>query len=101
MAIGANQGLFYILILSLYDNSSKMMRPLILTFLLSFFLIQAADSQTLNAYVRGAEDALAKKDYFSAYNFMRTAHEIEPNNVEYTYKLAEAARLYSAFTRAE
>ncbi|MEO5905534.1 MAG: hypothetical protein ABIQ11_02325, partial [Saprospiraceae bacterium] len=32
---------------------------------------------------------------------MRIAHEIEPNNVEFTYKLAEAARLYSAFTMAE
>ncbi len=77
------------------------MRPLILTTLLSFFLIQAADSQTLNSYVRGAEEALAKKDYFSAYNFLRTVHEIEPNNIEYTYRLAEAARLYSAFTRSE
>ncbi|MFZ1678815.1 MAG: hypothetical protein WAT91_16145 [Saprospiraceae bacterium] len=77
------------------------MRPLILTTLLSFFLIQAAGSQTLNAYLKGADDALAKKDYFSAYNFLRTAHEIEENNIEITYKLAEAARLYSAFTRAE
>ncbi|MEO6132866.1 MAG: hypothetical protein ABIQ02_13535 [Saprospiraceae bacterium] len=77
------------------------MRPLILTTLLTFFLIQAGSSQTLNAYLKGAADALAKKDYFTAYNFMRTAHEIEPNNVEITYKLAEAARLYSAFTRAE
>ncbi len=77
------------------------MRSIILTTLLSLFLIRTASSQTLNAYVKGADDALAKKDYFSAYNFMRTAHEIEPNNVELTYKLAEAARLYSAFTRAE
>jgi tetratricopeptide (TPR) repeat protein len=100
MASGANQGLFNILTLS-YTIIAVNMRPLILTTFLSFLLIQAADSQTLNAYVRGAEDALAKKDYFSAYNFMRTVHEIEPNNVEYTYKLAEAARLYSAFTRAE
>ena len=77
------------------------MRPLILTVLFSFILIKAASGQTLNAYVKGADEALAKKDYFSAYNFMRTAHEIEPKNTELTYKLAEAARLYSAFTRAE
>jgi hypothetical protein len=63
--------------------------------------LHGAFSQTLNAYVRGAEEAMAKKDYFSAYNYMRIAHEIEPNNVEFTYKLAEAARLYSAFTMAE
>ena len=77
------------------------MRPLILTIFLSMILMQTAFSQTLNAYVKGADDAMAKKDYFSAYNFLRTAHEIEPNNTEITYKLAEAARHYSAFTRAE
>lgn len=77
------------------------MRPLILTTLLSFLLTQAASSQTLNAYLKGADDALAKKDYFTAYNFLRTAHEIEENNIKITYKLAEAARLYSAFTRSE
>src|SRR4030095_7712650 len=77
------------------------MRPFILTIFLTYFFIQASYSQTLNAYLKGADDALAKKDYFSAYSFLRTAHEIEPNNTEITYKLATAARLYSAFTRAE
>ncbi len=77
------------------------MRHILLTAFISFFLSLTANSQTLNAYVKGAEEALAKKDYFSAYNFLRTAHEIEPNNVEITYKLATAARHYSAFTMAE
>src|SRR5688500_1044633 len=77
------------------------MRNFILSSLISIFFITAASSQTLNAYVKGAEEAFAKKDYYSAYNFMRIAHEIEPNNVEYTFKLAEAARLYSAYTMAE
>lgn len=77
------------------------MRHFILFSLISIHFITAASGQTLNAYVKGAEEAFAKKDYYSAYNFMRIAHEIEPNNIEYTYKLAEAARLYSAFTMAE
>jgi hypothetical protein len=58
------------------------MRPFILTIFLTYFFIQASYSQTLNAYLKGADDALAKKDYFSAYSFLRTAHEIEPNNTE-------------------
>src|SRR5688500_10838644 len=77
------------------------MRYIILTTLISVLFVTAAGSQTLKQYVDRAEEAFAKKDYYSAYNFMRTAHDIEPNNVEYTYLLAEAARLYSAFTMAE
>ncbi len=77
------------------------MRHIILTAFISVFLLQVASSQTLKQYVKEAEVAFEMKDYFSAYNYMRTAHEIEPNNIEFTYKLAEAARLYSAFTMAE
>ena len=57
--------------------------------------------QTLNAYAKGAQEAFDKKDYYTAYNFLRIAHEIEPNNTVHTYHLAEAARYYSAFTMAE
>jgi outer membrane protein OmpA-like peptidoglycan-associated protein len=77
------------------------MRPLIITAFISITILSASHGQTLNAYVKGAKEAMARKDYFSAYNFMRIAHEIEPNNIENTYQLAEAARLYSAFTNAE
>src|SRR5687768_12446156 len=100
MAFGSNKGLFNILIFDIRQLELNM-RHFILTSLISIISLTAADSQTLKAYVREAEEALANKDYYSAYNFMRIAHEIEPNNVEYTYKLAEAARLYSAYTMAE
>ncbi len=58
-------------------------------------------AQTLNAYAKGAQEAFEKKDYYTAYNFLRIAHEIEPNNIVHTYNLAEAARHYAAFTMAE
>lgn len=77
------------------------MRHILLISLISVSFLQMASAQTLKAYVKEAEASLAKKDYFSAYTFFRTAHEIEPNKAEYTYKLAEAARLFSAFTMAE
>ncbi len=76
------------------------MRPLIIIALFTFTFFRA-DGQTLNAYVKAGKEAMVKKDYYSAYTYMRTAHEIEPNNIEYTYALAEAARLYAAFTNAE
>jgi tetratricopeptide (TPR) repeat protein len=78
------------------------MRPLIIIIaLLSVTLLPQAHGQTLKAYVNGAREAMVKKDYYTAYTWARQAHDIEPNNIEYTYLLAEAARFYSAFTNAE
>src|SRR6187401_817837 len=78
-----------------------MKRLHILISLFTLTLSYGVTGQTLNAYVKGAQEAFEKKDYYSAYNFLRIAHEIEPNNVVHTYSLAEAARHYSAFTMAE
>lgn len=78
-----------------------MKRHHILLLILSIALFTRASGQTLNAYVKGAQEAFDKKDYYTAYNFLRTAHEIEPNNTQHTYSLAEAARYYAAFTMAE
>src|SRR6187402_3524430 len=78
-----------------------MKRHHILIVLFTFILLGTSKGQTLNAYVKGAQEAFDKKDYYSAYNFLRIAHEIEPNNTLHTYNLAEAARHYSAFTMAE
>ena len=78
-----------------------MKRHYILTIFFSLFLLSGAVGQTLKAYVKGAQEAFEKKDYYSAYNFLRIAHEIEPKNTVHTYSLAEAARYYSAYTMAE
>ena len=78
-----------------------MKRLHILISLFTLTLAYGVNGQTLNAYVKGAQEAFEKKDYYSAYNFLRIAHEIEPNNTVHTYSLAKAARLYSAFTMAE
>ncbi|HEY3385837.1 MAG TPA: hypothetical protein VGK46_04965 [Saprospiraceae bacterium] len=67
----------------------------------SLTILGGVQGQTLNAYVKGAQEAFDKKDYYSAYNFLRIAHEIEPNNTLHTFNLAEAARHYAAFTMAE
>ncbi len=77
----------------------KLQNILIIFFTTALFSM--AKGQTLNAYVKSAQEAFDKKDYYSAYNFLRIAHEIEPKNTLYTYNLAEAARHYAAFTMAE
>jgi hypothetical protein len=78
-----------------------MKRPYILILFFTIAILSLAEGQTLNAYAKGAQEAFEKKDYYTAYNFLRIAHEIEPNNTVHTYNLAEAARHYAAFTMAE
>ncbi len=78
-----------------------MKRQNILILLFSVALLQGIQGQNLKTYVKGAEEAMEKKDYYSAYNYLRIAKEIEPNDMDNTYNLAEAARHYSAFTMAE
>ncbi|MBP6681409.1 MAG: hypothetical protein KA166_09460, partial [Saprospiraceae bacterium] len=78
-----------------------MKRHYILIIFFTISILSLAKGQTLNAYAKGAQEAFEKKDYYTAYNFLRIAHEIEPNNTVHTYNLAEAARHYAAFTMAE
>ncbi|HQW03716.1 MAG TPA: hypothetical protein PLR30_14610, partial [Saprospiraceae bacterium] len=78
-----------------------MKRHYILIIFFTIAILSLAKGQTLNAYAKGAQEAFEKKDYYTAYNFLRIAHEIEPNNTVHTYNLAEAARHYAAFTMAE
>lgn len=78
-----------------------MNRLIISLLLLTGLLVRDAGAQTLNAYVKGAKEALGRKDYYSAYNYLRIADEIDSTRTENTYLLAEAARQYSAFTMAE
>lgn len=83
------------------DNNRHMMRLRILILFFAGLSLPSLTAQTLNAYLKGAREALDRKDFFSAYNYYRVAHEIEPNNAEITYDLADAARLYSAYTMAD
>lgn len=82
-------------------NERYMMRVRILITLLAGVSLSGLSAQTLNAYLKGAREALDRKDFFSAYNYYRVAHEIEPQDAAITYQLADAARLYSAFTMAD
>ena len=64
-------------------------------------LTAPASAQTLKAYLTAAENSLAEKDYYSAFQYFSTAVEIDSNNVNARYKLAEAARKYHAYVTAE
>lgn len=57
--------------------------------------------QTLRQYITAAENALAQKDYFTAYTHFETAVGVDSNRMDLQYKLAETARLYQSYSFAE
>ncbi len=57
--------------------------------------------QTLKAYITAAENALAEKDYFTAYTYFETAVNVDSNRMDLQYKLADVARLYQAYSNSE
>lgn len=61
----------------------------------------AMEGQSLKAFVKAAEEAEAKDDYYSALVYYQNALEFDTTNLEYLYKSAESARKFNAFTLAD
>ena len=63
--------------------------------------VTTAESQTLKAYVEAAENAMAEKDYNSAFVYYGIAVEIDSGRTDLRYHLADAAREYRAYRISE
>jgi len=61
----------------------------------------SAESQTLNAYIEAGENAMAAKDFNSAFVYFGIAVEIDSGRVDLRYHLANAAREYRAYGISE
>ncbi len=57
-------------------------------------------SQSLSSILEVAEKSKASKNYYDAYKKYQDALEFEPNNINFLYKTAEAARLLEAFKQS-
>ncbi|TVR83339.1 MAG: hypothetical protein EA409_03035 [Saprospirales bacterium] len=57
-------------------------------------------SQTLNAFLRAAEEAVEKEDFYSALVFYSNALEFDTSNIDVAYKVAESARKFNSFSMA-
>lgn len=73
----------------------------ILTIIIILAISLSAQSQTLKAFVKAADDAMLTKDYYTAVERYKNALDIDPKRVDLQYKEAEAARLFSAYELAE
>lgn len=77
-----------------------MKKHLLLT-LFTFFATTWLIGQTLRQYQKAAEEAFAKKDYYSALYYLDIIQEIDSTIIDLQYKQAEAARNFNAFELAE
>lgn len=71
-----------------------------------FFLVFCAippniNAQTLKAYEKAAENALAQKNNHAALEYFGILLEVDADNPNYLYKYAEAARGYNAYQLAD
>lgn len=57
--------------------------------------------QSLRAYVKAADDAFNKNDYFTAYIYYNKVLAVEPERNDIRFKYAESARLFQTYRVAE
>lgn len=73
----------------------------ILIIIVCFFALNQVQSQTKKQYLKAAEKSLAIKDYKSAMVNFQIAAEFDPGDPELLFKIAESARNFHAYTKAE
>ena len=57
--------------------------------------------QTMKQYVKSANEAFEKQDYYSALYFLSLIQEIDSTRIDLQFKQAEAARHFNAYQLAE
>lgn len=77
------------------------LRKIFLLFIIIMSTVCAMNAQSLRAYIKAADNAFAKKDYFTALVYYKKVLEVEPARSEIHFKYAESARLFQAYRIAE
>lgn len=78
------------------------MNRLIYIFLVSLFMGNVVNAQTLNAYIEAADSSFLYKDYYSSLKYYEIANEITDfERADLLYKYGESARLIYAYTLAD
>ncbi|NNF35024.1 MAG: hypothetical protein HKN68_13000 [Saprospiraceae bacterium] len=77
-----------------------MTRKLIYSVLFFLGLQVGAQAQSMNAYVNAADEAVERKDYYSAVEYYKKALEFDSTRTDLVYNLAQSARLFNAYSTA-
>jgi len=78
-----------------------MMQKLLFSTLFLLFFSSSNFAQTLKAFQKATNKAIAKEDYYSAMVYLAEAMEIEPKNPQLWYQYAEVCREFNAHELAE
>ena len=77
-----------------------MIRNIFYTFVFILLISSVSSGQTLKQYIRAADDAYDKGDYYSALRYNLKALEFNSENVERLWAAAESARKFNTYSKA-
>jgi tetratricopeptide (TPR) repeat protein/outer membrane protein OmpA-like peptidoglycan-associated protein len=77
------------------------MKKLLLFIIFIATALQVTNAQTLDAWVEAGDEALERKDFYSAYKYFGIALEYDEDQTDVWYKYAESARQFNIYTKAE
>lgn len=77
------------------------LRKIFILIFLSFVAFSSINAQSLRAYIKAADEAFAKNDYFTALVYYKRVLEVEPERGDIHFKYAESARFFHAYRIAE
>lgn len=77
------------------------MKKLLLFIFFTTIITALSQAQTLDAWVEAGDEALDRKDFYSAYKYYGIALEYDDEQFDIWYKYAEAARQFNIYTKAE
>ena len=77
------------------------LRKLGLLFIISLLYVGTMNGQSLRAYVKAADNAFNKSDYFTEFVYYKKVLQVEPDRNDIRFKYAESARLFQTYRVAE
>ena len=80
---------------------TNILRKIGLLFIISLLYVGSMCGQSLRAYMKAADDAFNKNNYFTAFIYYNKILDVEPDNNEIRFKYAESARLFQTYRVAE
>ncbi len=80
---------------------TNILRKVGLLFIISLLYVGTMCGQSLRAYVKAADNAFNKGEYFTAFVYYKKVLGVEPERNDIRFKYAEAARLFQTYRVAE
>lgn len=77
------------------------MKRILYIFIFTVFAGNTMFGQTFSAYLKAAEEAVQKNNYYAAYQYLQEAYEFDTSRLDLAFESAQMARMYDAYNFAE